>query len=97
MSIPRPVINAVTNPNNSGRCLDKHELHPINSIAISTSQLPTVRPTFLDRPTKSASKGEAPRSESIVSESPRANMNIPQLKRENVVTPNFFIIVKEYL
>lgn len=95
ISIPKPAMNAVTSPNNSGLCLDKHELHPINRHAISTSQLPAVRPTFLDRPTKSASKGDAPRSEIIVSETPRVKMKIPQVKMENVVTLNFFILLKQ--
>lgn len=95
ISIPMPAINAVTNPNISGLCLDKHELHPINMNASNTSQLPTVRPTLLDRPTKSASKGDVPRSECIVSETPRVNMKIPQLKME--ITRNIFVLAHSIL
>jgi hypothetical protein len=41
------------------------------------SQLPTVSPTFLDSPTKRASKGEVPRSDCIVKEIPRVKIKIP--------------------
>jgi hypothetical protein len=81
ISIPIPVINAVNNPKTSGVCLFKSELQPINIIAIMISQLPTVSPTFIDSPTKSASKGEAPRSDCIVNEIPRDNIKIPNTKK----------------
>lgn len=77
ISIPIPVINAVNNPKNSGLSLFKNELQYINIKAIITSQLPTVSPTFLDSPTKSASKGEVPRSDCIVIEIPSVNIKIP--------------------
>lgn len=41
------------------------------------SQLPTVRPTFIDSPTKSASKGDLPRSDCIVSEIPEVKIKSP--------------------
>ena len=77
ISIPIPVITAVNNPKNPGLCLFKMELQPINSKAIMISQLPTVSPTFMDSPTKSASKGEVPRSDCMVKEIPRVNIKIP--------------------
>lgn len=43
--------------------LFKNELQQINIKPIKISQLPTVSPTFMDSPTKSASKGEVPRSD----------------------------------
>jgi hypothetical protein len=49
----------------------------INIKAIIISQLPTVSPTFMDSPTKSASNGEVPRSDCIVKELPRVNIKIP--------------------
>ncbi len=63
ISMPIPVINAVSIPETSGLWLFKKELQPMNSKAMMTSQLPTVSPTCMDSPTKSASKGEAPRSD----------------------------------
>lgn len=63
MSMPIPVINAVSIPETSGLCLFKNELQPINSKAIMTSQLPTVSPACTASPTKNASKGETPRSD----------------------------------
>ncbi|GIN69112.1 hypothetical protein J41TS2_45330 [Bacillus sonorensis] len=77
ISIPIPVINAVNNPKTSGFCLFKNELQHINMEAIIISQLPTVSPTFIDSPTKSASKGEVPKSDWIVKEIPRDNIKIP--------------------
>lgn len=77
ISIPIPVINAVNNPKTSGLCLFKNELKHINIKAIMISQLPTVSPAFMDSPTKSASKGEVPRSDCIVKEIPRVNIKIP--------------------
>ncbi len=60
--MPIPVINAVSIPETSGLWLFKKELQPMNSKAMMTSQLPTVSPTCMDSPTKSASS-EAPRSD----------------------------------
>lgn len=72
-----PVINAVNNPRISGLFLFKNELQHINIKASIISQLPTVSPIFMDSPTKSASKGVVPISDSIVSEIPRVNIRIP--------------------
>lgn len=54
----------------------KIELQHINNKAIIISQLPTVSPTFKESPTKSASKGDVPRSDCIVKEIPRVNIKI---------------------
>lgn len=75
--MPIPVIHAVNNPNTSGLCLFKIELQHINMKAIMISQLPTFSPAFTDSPTKSASKGEAPRSDWTVKEIPRVSIKIP--------------------
>lgn len=72
-----PVIMAVSNPRNSGLFLFKIELQKVRINAIIISQLPTVRPTFMESPTNSASKGDVSRSDTIVSEMPRVNINIP--------------------
>lgn len=77
ISMPIPVIHAVNNPNTSGLCLFKIELQHINMKAIMISQLPTFSPAFTDSPTKSASKGEAPRSDWTVKEIPRVSIKIP--------------------
>lgn len=77
ISIPMPVIIDVTNPKTSGLCLVNKELQTINSKAMMISQLPTVRPTFVDSPTKSASKGDVPRPDWIVNETPKVNSKIP--------------------
>lgn len=45
--------------------------------AIINSQLPTVSPTCIERPTKRASNGDVPRSDCMVKEQPRANSMIP--------------------
>lgn len=79
ISIPIPVIKAVTNPRTSGLCLFKNALQHISIKATMISQLPTVRPTFIDRPTKSASNGDVPRFDCIVREIPRVNMKIPNI------------------
>lgn len=70
-------MNAVNNPSTSGLCLFNFELQHINNKAIIISQLPTVSPTFKESPTKSASKGEVPKSDCIVTEIPRVNIKIP--------------------
>lgn len=70
-------MTAVNSPKTSGLCPFNNELQPINIKARMISQLPTVNPTFLDRTTKSASKGEVPRSDCIVKEIPRVNIKIP--------------------
>ena len=76
ISIPIPVITAVNNPNTSGLLLFKNELQLINIKAIIISQLPTVSPTFMDSPTKRASKGPF-KPDCIVKEIPRVNSKIP--------------------
>lgn len=47
-------------------------------IEIKTSQLPTVRPNSLERPTKRASNGEAPSPDCIVNEIPKLNTSTPK-------------------
>lgn len=68
---------AVSSPKTLGLCLINNELQQINIKAIIISQLPTVSPTLIDSPTKTASKGEVPRSDCIVNEIPRVNNKIP--------------------
>lgn len=72
LSIPIPVMAAVTSPKTSGLCLIKNELQQLNVKAIIT-QLPTVSPTLIDSPSKTASKGEVPKSDCIVNEIPRVS------------------------
>lgn len=70
-------MNAVNSPSISGFCLLKRELPQIKIQASIISQLPTLKPTFSDSPTNSASKGEAPRLDCIVKAIPRVNSKIP--------------------
>jgi hypothetical protein len=72
-------IKDVIKPKNSGLFLFNNELQKISTKAITISQLPTVRPTFLDSPTKSASKGDVPRFDCIVKEIPSVKIKIPTI------------------
>lgn len=75
--MPIPVTNAVIKPNKTGFFLVNIELQSKIMTEIRTSQLPTVRPTSLERPTKRASNGEVPSPDCIVKEMPKLNTNIP--------------------
>lgn len=77
-SIPIPVTNAVIKPKKTGFFLTNIELQIKMMIEIKTSQLPTVRPNSLERPTKRASNGEAPSPDCIVNEIPKLNTSTPK-------------------
>lgn len=53
------------------------KMDAISMKTIMTSQLPTIRPVFIDGPTKSTSKGDVPRSYCIGKEIPKVNILIP--------------------
>src|SRR5690606_15574125 len=91
-SIPTPVMTAVTSHNNSGRCLVSKELQPIMRTASKTPQLPPVSPTLIDKPTKTASNGDVPKSDKMVKEIPRASPMIPSRKNAKFAY-GFFIFV----
>jgi hypothetical protein len=76
-SIHMPVIKAVTKPKYSGFCFCSNELINIIARAMIISQLPTVKPTFRDKPTSRASNGELPRSDCMVNVMPRVRIKIP--------------------
>jgi hypothetical protein len=76
-SIQMPVISAVTKPKNSGFCFCSNEFKNIITRAMIISQLPTVKPTFRDKPTRRASNGELPSSDCMVNVMPRVRIKIP--------------------
>ncbi|MNP36202.1 hypothetical protein D3C76_1295710 [compost metagenome] len=90
-----PVIKAVARPNISGLRLVKAALHKVSRMAIRISQLPTVRPTLPERPTKVASKGDAPSPDCMVRQIPRVSIKIPQMNRRAVLRRELVILEQQ--